>query len=152
MLASYSPFLSFFVLIQVSDLYYFPSEKLLSINARQILVAVGFLSVCFVCICAKSLQSVRPFAVLWTVARQAPLSVGFSRRSWSELPSFLQGIFPTWGSSSLCSCLLHWQAGSLPLAPSGKFYFSVTFKRFHLFLFHCIQNFRLVVFFFFQCF
>ena len=29
----------------------------------------------------------------------------------------LQGIFPTQGSNS---SLLHWQAGSLPLAPSGK--------------------------------
>ena len=30
---------------------------------------------------------------------------------------FLQGIFLTQGSNS---CLLHWQAGSLPLAPPGK--------------------------------
>ena len=31
--------------------------------------------------------------------------------------ALLQGIFPTQGSNS---CLLHWQAGSLPLAPPGK--------------------------------
>ena len=35
---------------------------------------------------------------LWTVARQAPLSMGFSREEyWSGLPSLLQGIFPTQG-------------------------------------------------------
>ena len=32
--------------------------------------------------------------------------------------SLLQGIFPAQGSN--LSCLLHWQAGSLPLAPPGK--------------------------------
>ena len=35
--------------------------------------------------------------------------------------AFLQGIFPTQGSSPhLLLCLLHWQVGSLPLAPPGK--------------------------------
>ena len=57
---------------------------------------------------------------LW-VARQAPLSMGFSRQGcWSGLHFLLQGIFPTQGSNQHLSCLLHWQAGSLPLAPSGK--------------------------------
>ena len=32
--------------------------------------------------------------------------------------ALLQGIFPTQGSNSSLFCLLHWQAGSLPLAPS----------------------------------
>ena len=32
----------------------------------------------------------------------------------------LQGIFPTQESNSPLLCLLHWQAGSLPLAPPGK--------------------------------
>ena len=32
----------------------------------------------------------------------------------------LQGIFPTQGLNSHLSCLLHWQADSLPLAPRGK--------------------------------
>ena len=35
------------------------------------------------------------FAALWTVARQAPLSTGFSRQeSWSELPWLLPGDLP----------------------------------------------------------
>ena len=33
----------------------------------------------------------------------------------------LQGIFPTQGSSPHLLCLLHWQAGSLPLAPPNRF-------------------------------
>ena len=32
----------------------------------------------------------------------------------------LQGIFPTQESNPSLLCLLHWQAGSLPLVPSGK--------------------------------
>ena len=33
---------------------------------------------------------------------------------------FLQGIFPTHGSNLYLLCLLHWQAGSVPVAPPGK--------------------------------
>ena len=36
------------------------------------------------------------------------------------MPFFLQGIFPTQGLNPHLLCLLHWQAGSLPLAPPGK--------------------------------
>ena len=34
--------------------------------------------------------------------------------------ALIQGIFPTQGSKPGLSCLLHWQAGSLSLAPPGK--------------------------------
>ena len=34
--------------------------------------------------------------------------------------ALLQGIFPTQRSNSHLLCLLHWQAGSSPLAPPGK--------------------------------
>ena len=34
--------------------------------------------------------------------------------------ALLQGIYPTQGSNPCLLCLLHWQAGSLPLAPPGK--------------------------------
>ena len=61
------------------------------------------------------------FATLWTVAPQAPLSMGFSRQEHcSGLPCLLQGIFMTQGSNLHLFCLLHWQVGSLPLAPPGK--------------------------------
>ena len=46
--------------------------------------------------CSQSLDCV--FATPWTVAHQAPLSMGFSRQEyWSGLPCFLQGIIPTQG-------------------------------------------------------
>ena len=35
-------------------------------------------------------------------------------------PALLWEIFPTQGSNPCLLCLLHWQAGSLPLAPPGK--------------------------------
>ena len=38
---------------------------------------------------------------------------------WAAM-SFLQGIFPTQGSNPHFLCLLHWQVGALPLAPSEK--------------------------------
>ena len=48
----------------------------------------------------KSLSRVQLFATPWTVAHQAPLSMGFSRQEyWSGLPFLLQGIFPTQGSN-----------------------------------------------------
>ena len=34
--------------------------------------------------------------------------------------ALLQGIFPTQGLNLCLLCLLHWQAGSLPLAPPGE--------------------------------
>ena len=34
--------------------------------------------------------------------------------------AFLQGIFPTQGLNPHLLCLLHWQAGYLPVVPPGK--------------------------------
>ena len=43
--------------------------------------------------------------------------MGFSRQEyWSGLHGLLQGIFLTQGSNPCLLCLLHWQAGSLPLS------------------------------------
>ena len=70
---------------------------------------------------AKSLSRVRLCATPWTVAHQAPLSMGFSRQEyWSGLPCHCPGIFPTQGLNPCLLRLLHWQAGSLPLVPPGK--------------------------------
>ena len=67
---------------------------------------------------------VQPFETLWTIACQAPLSVGFSRQeSWSGVPCPPPGDLLNPGiEPSLCLSLrlLHWQAGSLQLAPPGK--------------------------------
>ena len=67
------------------------------------------------------ISHVRLLATLWTVARQAPPSMGFSRQeSWSGLPCLLQGIFLTQGSSIFLLCLLPWQVDFLSLAPPRK--------------------------------
>ena len=55
------------------------------------------------------------------MAHQAPLPTGFSRQESGVGCCFLlQGIFlaQRWGLSLLC--LLHWQAGSLPLDHPGR--------------------------------
>ena len=61
-------------------------------------------------------DSLQPHGLL---AHQASLSMGFSRQGhWSGL--LLQGIFLTQGLKLCLLCLLHWQAGSLPLESPGK--------------------------------
>ena len=71
----------------------------------------------YACVCAQSLQSrVRLFSTLWTIARQAPLSLGFSREEyWSELPCPppggppIPGIQPRFPALQADSLLLsHW--------------------------------------------
>ena len=60
-------------------------------------------------------------ATLWTAAHQAPLCIGFSKQEeWTELPYPPPGIFLTQQPNLSVSCLLHRQAGSLPLVPPGK--------------------------------
>ena len=61
------------------------------------------------------------FVTLYTVACQAPLSMGLSSKNTGEgchVP--FQGIFPTQGSNPCILSLWHWQVGSLPLASPGK--------------------------------
>ena len=70
-----------------------------------------------VCVHGKSHQSC-PNLGNSGIARQVPLSLGFSRHEyWSGLPCLLQGIFPT---QRLNPCLLHWWAHPLSLAPPGN--------------------------------
>ena len=55
------------------------------------------------------------------VVCKAPLSMRFPKQEhWSGRHFLLQGIFPTQGLNVRLLCLLHWQAGSLPLVPPGK--------------------------------
>ena len=66
----------------------------------------------------KPLSCVRLFASPWTVAYQAPLSMGFSSKSTGVGCHFLlQGIFLT---QRLHPRHLHWQARSLPLSHLGN--------------------------------
>ena len=58
------------------------------------------------------------FATPWTVARQAPLSMGFSRQEyWSELPFPSQGDLPDPGIKPTSPAL---QVDSLPLSHLGS--------------------------------
>ena len=66
-------------------------------------------------ICAKSLSRVRLSAAPWTIAHQAPLSMGFSRQYyWSRLPFLSPGRLPDPGVEPLFPTL---QADCLPSEP-----------------------------------
>ena len=59
----------------------------------------------------------------WTIAHQAPLSVGFSRQGyWSGLPFLPPKDFPNPVIKPTTLCLLHWQGVSLPLSHLGRGY------------------------------
>ena len=50
----------------------------------------------------KLISCVQPFVTLWTVAHQAPLSMGFSRQEyWSGLPFPPPGVLLTQGLNLL---------------------------------------------------
>ena len=70
--------------------------------------------------CAVSLQSCPTLCD--PMDRSSPLRLLFPWNSPSvntgvDCHALLQGIFPTQGSNPHLLCLLHWQAGSLPLVP-----------------------------------
>ena len=68
---------------------------------------------------AQLLQSCLALSDPWTVAGQAPLSMGFSRHEcWSGLPCPPPGDLPYPGIK--LTSLLYWHAGFLPLASPGK--------------------------------
>ena len=67
---------------------------------------------------AQSLSHVQLFVTSWTVARQAPLSMEFSRKEyWSMLPFPSLGDIPDPGIKPR---LLHWPVGSLLLSHQGN--------------------------------
>ena len=67
----------------------------------------------------NSLNRVQLFVTPWTVAHQAPLSVGFSRQEyWSGLPFLSPGNLPDPGIEPRSPAL---QADALPSKPQGKF-------------------------------
>ena len=72
------------------------------------------------------------FATLWIVACQTPCpwdSPG--KNTGVGCHALLQGIFLTQGWNLYLLCLLHWQAGSLPLEPPGKPLIRVKKLSFH---------------------
>ena len=72
-------------------------------------VSVGMAQhLCYEGMHAKSLQSCPTLRAPWTVACQAPLSMGFSKQEyWSELPCPPSGVFPTLRLNPRLLCLLY---------------------------------------------
>ena len=69
-------------------------------------------------VCSVTSDSWQPHGL---IARQAPLSMGFSRQEyWSGLPFPPPGDLLTQGLNPRLLRLLHWQVDSLLLAPPGK--------------------------------
>ena len=95
-------------------------QCILSHHSSTLLCNIGTLNIFFLSYYAV-LCSVAKFQVTatpWTVACQASLSMGFSRREyWSMLLFPFHGIFLT---HRLNSCFLHWQANSLTLRHWGS--------------------------------
>ena len=74
--------------------------------------------------CASSRSRAQLFETPWTVARQAPLSMGILQArilEWVAIPSS-KGSSQHRDGTRTSYIYLHWQMGSLPLAPSGKPY------------------------------
>ena len=73
------------------------------------------------CACAHSLSCVWLFATPWTIAHQAPLSMGFSRQEyWSSCHLLLQGIFPDTGIKPESLASLALVGGFSTTVPPGK--------------------------------
>ena len=69
----------------------------------------------------KSLQSCPTLCDLWTVAHQAPLSMGFSRQEyWSGLACFPPGDLPDPGITPMSPASSALQVDSLPLSHWGS--------------------------------
>ena len=73
------------------------------------------------CVCViSSFSCVRLFATPWTIARQVPLSMGFSKQEyWSELPCHPPGVLPDPGIESVSPASPALQAILYPLSHMG---------------------------------
>ena len=79
--------------------------------------------------CAQSLSCVRLFVTPWTVAHQAPLSMGFSRQeNWSGLPCPPPGDLPNPRIEPMSPEAPELQVDSLPLSYWGSPSFKSTAK------------------------
>ena len=75
---------------------------------------------CYSCVCAKSLQLCSTLCSPMDCSPSGSSVHEILQARILEWVALLRGIFLTQGSSLSLLCLLHWQAGSLPLAPPGK--------------------------------
>ena len=89
------------------------------------------------CLCMLSCFShVQLFAALWTVAHQAPLSMGFSRQETGEgCHALLQGIFLIQRSKPCFLHLLHCRRIPYPLSHLGSLLYCSYYDKWILFQF-----------------
>ena len=74
-------------------------------------------ALCEHCLCACSVASMSDSVTPWTVARQAPLTMGFSRQEfWGGLPFPPPGDLPDPGIEPASPMFPALQAGSSPLS------------------------------------
>ena len=86
------------------------------------------LTLLFACVCAQSLSHARLFATLRTVARQAPLSMGFPRQQyWTGLPFPPLGDLPNPGIEPASSASPALAGGFYTTEPPGKSHSSLDF-------------------------
>ena len=83
------------------------------------------------CVCAQSLSHVRLFVTPWTVACEAPLSMGYFQWGyWTGLPFPPLGDLPNPGIKPASPASLALQADSLPLSHQGiPHVFNILFKK-----------------------
>ena len=72
----------------------------------------------YVCVVFQVASAASHSAASWTVTCQAPLSMGILQARILESPPL--GDLLAQGLNPCLLCLLHWQAGSLPLAHLGS--------------------------------
>ena len=90
----------------------------------QLLLLIIIIGILILKVKVKSLSRVQLFVTTWTVAHQAPPSVGFSRQEyWSGLPFPSPGDLPNPGIEPGSPAL---QADALPSEPTGKLYFDLS--------------------------
>ena len=94
------------------------SSSLSSFSENKINLSNGFAAMLLL---LNRFSSVRLVVTLWTIAHQAlhPWDSP-SKNTGVSCHSLLQAIFLTQGSNPRLLCLLHWQAGSLPLTSLMK--------------------------------
>ena len=95
-------------------------EHLSHYNSDLSLTRLSTYCICFYCLRACVFSCVRFFVAWWTVARQAPLSMDFSRQEyWSELLFPTPGDLPDSGIELVSPAL---GGGFFTTAPPGKPY------------------------------
>ena len=104
-------------------MYLMPMKCTLKMDKMDKMQELRHIYVCLYILCTCMRSVISDSATPYTVAYQAPLSMGSPRQEyWSICHFLIQGIFPTQGSNPCLLLLLHWQAGSLPLSYLGSPY------------------------------